>query len=780
MDVINSALITLIPKIDQPQLVRDFRPISLCSVLYKLVSKAIAVRFKETLPSVISQNQSAFLPNRLITNNVLLAFELVHSLKNKKRGRMGYAALKLDMSKAFDRVEWFFLQAVMTKMGFDSKWVTLVMKCVSSATLTFNINGAIKGSVVPKRGLRQGDPISPYLFLICSEGLSALLKNEESLGNLKGLSIARGAPSVSHLLFADDSLLFCQATYASCHAIQHVLDYYHRASGQLLNTDKTVMSFSPNVTSVNKDQFHHVLGMPICELHEKYLGLPSYAGKDKKELFSGIKDRIWKLMNQWHVKLFSIGGREVLLKAVVQSIPTYAMSCFSLPKKFCNQLESMMANFWWGSSANNSKIHWKALLAKRAWRIFENPSTLLARVLKARYFKNGDFLSAAKGTLPSLTWQSICDGKELLNKGLRWKIGLGNMVRCGSDPWLPGNTTFTPYTYSGDPIFTVSHYISADRKWDTRILENHFGAIDIERILSIPLSSLPREDLLIWHHSYTGVYSVKSGYHLAASLETLDSHSPSSSNRQWWNRFWSLSLPKKVKIFAWRFINDALPTAVNLVLCHRAKAVWNKLNFQVSMVNIGNLKGHDIFAHLAAMHNDSDLERIICLMWCIWSERNKETHGSRAKPADVICSFSATYLEQYHNAQASVTALNQTDNRPPNSSDPHPTAHRIVAKWQPPGAGFYKLNTDATYDHEGKIVGVGALIRDHLGSVIAGFSKPLQGCYSAKEMEAVALYHSLQWALDHHFHLHNIETDSLLVANAVNNMSSAKFFYSFL
>uniref|UniRef100_A0A803PKZ1 Reverse transcriptase zinc-binding domain-containing protein n=1 Tax=Cannabis sativa TaxID=3483 RepID=A0A803PKZ1_CANSA len=260
-------------------------------------------------------------------------------------------------------------------------------------------------------------------------------------------------------------------------------------------------------------------------------------------------------------------------------------------------------------------------------------------------------------------------------QSLRWKIGTGANVRCASNPWLPGNTTMTPYFYTGDPSFMVEHYISIHRTWDLRILQTHFGDIDIQRILSIPLSPFPRDDKLIWHHSDSGIYSVKIGYQLAASLETQHEHSSSSTHRQWWNRMWSLRLPKKLKIFLWRFINEALPTAVNLVhrkfsssnacslcqcswktsghaifRCKRAKAVWQQFQYKIHMPNMGNAKGFDIFSYIAAAHNDFELEQIVCLMWSIWSERNKEIHGTKPKPVAVLCSYSASYLAQFHKA----------------------------------------------------------------------------------------------------------------------------------
>lgn len=175
LEGMNDTSLVLIPKNSNPSLMGDLRPISLCNMLFKIGSKVLANRMKLVLNSVISENQRAFIPGRLISDNMMISFEVMHYLKRKTTGKTGSMALKLDLNKAYDRVEWKFLGDVLTKMGFSARWKQLIIKCVSTVRYEIVNSGRKMGPIIPTRGIRQGDPLSPYLFLVCAEGFSALI-----------------------------------------------------------------------------------------------------------------------------------------------------------------------------------------------------------------------------------------------------------------------------------------------------------------------------------------------------------------------------------------------------------------------------------------------------------------------------------------------------------------------------------------------------------------------------------------------------------------------------
>ncbi|XP_042962497.1 uncharacterized protein LOC122296769 [Carya illinoinensis] len=429
------------------------------------------------------------------------------------------------MSKAYNRIEWDFLETVMKNMGFGAKWTNLLMLCVKSVSFSILVNGEPKGPIYPSRGLRQGDPISPYLFILCTEGLISLLQKADVKDVVEVFCVCRGAPKINHLMFADDSVLFCRATAQTNRNILHLLEVYEKASGQMVNKEKTSMVFSKNVSSTTKAEIMQFWGVQQQQNYDKYLGLPPMLGRGKHQAFFGLQNKVWTKLQGWKEKLLSQGGKEVLIKVVTLSIPTYTMSCFKLPASLCSKLESLIARFWWGQRKEENKISWVswrkmcksklhggmgfkdlrtfnlALLAKQSWRILKEESLLLHQLYKARYFHSTSFKEAKLGANPSFVWRGIWEAKHYLLKGCKWRVGDGKAINIWFDFWLP-NHRLVPVSDSitqSQLNWKVSELIDdRTRSWDMEKVRRCLPPREAKEVLHMVLTSNSRPDELVW------------------------------------------------------------------------------------------------------------------------------------------------------------------------------------------------------------------------------------------------------------------------------------------
>ena len=369
-----------------------------------------------------------------------------------------------------------------------------------------------------------------------------MIKKKEREGLIRGVVAARQAPRISHLFFADDSIIFCRATVDDCKQVAKVLEVYEEESGQKLNKDKTSLFFSRNTKDEMKEFAKGIFGAQIIQHHEKYLGLTPLIGRAKKKAFNRIKDQVGRKIAGWKGKLLSNAGREVLIKAVAHATPTYTMNVFKLPESLCLELNLMMGGFWWGQRGREKKMAWVswknlckpkadggmgfrdlkafnlALLAKQGWRLHQNPNSLAHRVLKAKYFSDSSFMEAQLGKKPSYIWRSIMAAKNIIKEDSRWVVGDGKSIELWDARWLPSiasGKVMTTRTGSGHGE-RVSSLISHEREeWRTTLVQQTFLPHEAEEILSIPLSSMNLADSLVWDKTPNGCFTVKSAYRTA-------------------------------------------------------------------------------------------------------------------------------------------------------------------------------------------------------------------------------------------------------------------------
>ncbi|XP_030477965.1 uncharacterized protein LOC115695006 [Cannabis sativa] len=365
-------------------------------------------------------------------------------------------AVKTDMNKAYNRLEWNFLLRVLRANGFNSRVCGLIMKCVSTVSYSILLNGAPLAPFNPKRGLRQGDPLSPFLFILCSKVLSKLISKAEGNGNLVGVKVARRSTSVSHIFYADDSMFFCQANERNARTLLNCLQKYEKWSGQSVSKAKSGVFFSPNTSARCKEDITNLLGMGWLKQSEKYLGNPFFFSANKRKDYHFLKEKILGHLEGWKARHLSQAGRTVL----EMDKPWVKV----MLEKYCHN-----SNPWIVEKQSRDSWSWKSILDTRKVCL-DNAGILIA---------DGDSEIWDRPWIPEVDLQAIKDSFHYVNNQALWKFR---------------------------DLFTENSCC-----WNVNLIRKCFDDHIASEILKIhPIQE--GRDIVFWKAAKSGNFSVKSAY----------------------------------------------------------------------------------------------------------------------------------------------------------------------------------------------------------------------------------------------------------------------------
>uniref|UniRef100_A0A2N9ET81 Reverse transcriptase domain-containing protein n=2 Tax=Fagus sylvatica TaxID=28930 RepID=A0A2N9ET81_FAGSY len=762
-------------------------------------------RLRPLLGKLIDPAQTAFVPNRWITENVVLAQEIVHSFKHMKKKR-GFLGMKLDFNKAYDRMEWSFLEAVLIAFGFSGKTVRLIMQCVSTVQFTLLLNGGICSNFCPFRGLRQGDPLSPYLFIMGSEVLMRLINREIQQGSLMGVKIGNTAPPISKLCYADDVILICRARADEVRSLMNCLDTYCAWSGQSISLEKSGVFYSKGVHVQFKKQICSLWGLKPLPQSTKYLGVPLFLSQNRMKDFHYLKERMEAKTCSWKSKALSWMGRATLIKSVALAIPCYTMAVIQLPKKLCEEMDAILRRFWWAPRKEVSHFFapmaWRKLctpksegglgfrsfwslnqtfLAKLAWWILSKKDSLCVKLLLSKYKIRGNWLNQTPNSKGSWTWRGIEKSKHILSKGACMAVGDGNNILVWSDPWVPDCSSFIPRPKDDNGLLNslvVSQLFNQEHTdWDEGKLQSLFEPDDVQAIKRITVPHHARSDGWIWTKSNNGDFSIKSAYWNARCISdrgTLDSIKEG---------IWKANLHERLKMLLWRIASSLLPTKVNLARfidnadlwcplckndqesvvhiflhCPIAKALWfgSQWGIRSEFLPISDASKliEFILKPSSCIQVSVELEESFSLYGAliidaIWKMRNHVVFERKnLQPEDMLRCINKTFLEfsKFRSAAYSGNKI------------------KIPCGWCKPSQGQIKINCDAAIGQNYSVLAVVA--RDWRGNLVFALSKKVNTNVPVQaEAEALRWAVSLALARD----LSNVvfESDSQICINAV-------------
>lgn len=313
---LNSSFIVLIPKVDSPKTISDFRPKSLINCTFKILLKVLANRLSTVMGSIVSEIQSGFIKGRHIADSLVIANEIVHCIPKKKVQGL---VLKLDFAKAFDMVKWSFLFHTLDRFGFPSVWIQWIRNILNYTKMSVLVNGSPTAEFKPQRLLPLGDPLSPLLFNLIAEILHLLLAKGESLGIFKGIKLGNG-PTISHVQFVDDTIIFLENSEHSCKGIKLILTIFELLSGLKINYNKSHL-FTSKADNSKASAWARIMGCEVGNWPLFYLGANLGCPVKKQNFWLPLVKKVKTKLSKWKSRVLNKSGRVVLIRSTLNSIP---------------------------------------------------------------------------------------------------------------------------------------------------------------------------------------------------------------------------------------------------------------------------------------------------------------------------------------------------------------------------------------------------------------------------------------------------------------------------
>ncbi|GKC39288.1 RNA-directed DNA polymerase, eukaryota, partial [Tanacetum coccineum] len=623
----NSAFIALIPKSLDPKTVSDYRPISLIGSLYKVVTKILAMRLSTVISDLISDVQTAFLPNRQILDGPFIINELLARCHQKNQRAMVF---KVDFAKAYDSIRWDYLEDVLKSFGFGPKWCSWIRGSLNSGMASILVNGSPTSEFHFHRGLKQGDPLAPYLFILIMESLHLSFSRVIDVGIFNGIRIDSSF-MLSHLFYADDAVFIGEWSQGNLKGIIHILRCFSLLSGLSINLRKSHL-LGVGIPSSCVHEAATSIGCSVMQAPFKYLGVMVGGNMSLVKAWDDTINKLKVRLSRWKLKTLSIGGRLTLLKSVLGSTPIYNMSLYKVPKAVLNSMEAIRRDFFNGIPDGERKIAWvkwtkvlasknqgglgvssfyalnRALLVKWVWRFLSGDNSLWARVIYAMHGSNRQVLSASH----SSSWSSIiretntlkAQGVDLISH-CKIRVGNGRRTSFWNDLWI-GDASLRfmfsrLYALDTNKVCTVADKINAPLT--SSFCRTVRGGAESQQLAyifdllgSVILSNM--EDKWVWDLNGDGEFRVKDVHTLLDETFLPKADIPTR---------WIKTIPIKVNIFAWKASLVRLPTRYNL----------NRRGVEVSSLScpICNSTHEDTDHLLFCCGLATDVMRLVCRWW---------------------------------------------------------------------------------------------------------------------------------------------------------------------